>query len=233
MDSRLDSRRVAKFGVLTLVAVGGSLIFGAAAGAVLASISTLRGAALLTLSTGCSWVLFGALLCLVTRRPPLNLAEACLITMAYGEAILVSGALLDFGLLSSHTNLIDPGILNGSIVLVSNIVMAAVLNQLSPRIHRLSEVLFGTPRAKNCLVPFSELDAAQAFLKYKPAGISVNRYGVDVLRITRDESAWRSKLVHVEHADFAFLKPFDATLEVCYEVEPVHYRWNRAERYLL
>jgi len=79
--------------------------------------------------------------------------------------------------------------------------------------------------------PFADLNEAQAFLKYKPAGISVNRRGVDVLRITRDEAAWRSKLIHVVDADFAFLKPFDATLEACYEVEPVHYRWNRAERY--
>ena len=79
--------------------------------------------------------------------------------------------------------------------------------------------------------PFESLDEAQSFLKYKPTGISVNSNGVDVLRITRDELAWKSRLVSVNQADFAFLNPFDATLEVCYELEPIHYRWNRAERY--
>jgi len=79
--------------------------------------------------------------------------------------------------------------------------------------------------------PFTTLDEAQAFLKYKPAGIVVNGGEVDVLRITRDESAWKSRLVHVDRAKFGFLGSFDATLEVCYQVEPIHYRWNRAERY--
>ncbi len=78
--------------------------------------------------------------------------------------------------------------------------------------------------------PFSGLEEAKEFLKYKPAGLSVHSGCVDVLRITRDEAAWRSKLVHVVDQEFAFLEPFGAVLEVCYEVEPIKYRWNRAER---
>jgi len=79
--------------------------------------------------------------------------------------------------------------------------------------------------------PFKDLTEAGEFLKYKPAGISVHGGVVEVLRITRDETAWRSRLVKVDRAEIAFIKPFNATLEVCYEVEPIHYRWNMAERY--
>jgi len=81
--------------------------------------------------------------------------------------------------------------------------------------------------------PFAELAAAEAFLKYKPAGISVKQQEVNVLRITRDEAAWRARPVHVIEAEFEFLKPLNASFELCSELEPVHYRWNRAERYRL
>jgi len=79
--------------------------------------------------------------------------------------------------------------------------------------------------------PFTDLAEAKQFLKYKPAGISVGRSDVSVIRIVRDESAWKSALVHVDEAHFKFLDPFDATLEVCYTVDPICYRWNRAEHY--
>jgi hypothetical protein len=76
---------------------------------------------------------------------------------------------------------------------------------------------------------FSSLSEAAEFLKYEPAGIGVSREGqVNVVRITRDESAWDSRLVHVSKAQWQFLDGVDLTPEVCYEVLPIEYRWGRA-----
>jgi len=124
MDTRWDLRTVVRFGLLTLVAVGGSLIYGAAAGAVVPRVQS--GALLLTLSTGCSWVLLGLLLCAITHKPIISLADACLVTMAFGEGVLLVGALVDWGILVSKDSARDPLTLNVLIVLVSNIVMAWV-----------------------------------------------------------------------------------------------------------
>jgi len=81
--------------------------------------------------------------------------------------------------------------------------------------------------------PFQDLEEAATFLKYKPVGISVNGGQVDVLRIIRDERAWRFNLVPVEEARFAYLNLLNAEFEICYEVEPIQYRWNRAVKYAL
>ncbi len=79
---------------------------------------------------------------------------------------------------------------------------------------------------------FASLDEASAFLKYKPYGISVDRAGrANVVHITRDESAWRSLLVRVEAADWAFFRGQDVEPEICYEVEPILYQWNRGRIY--
>ena len=76
--------------------------------------------------------------------------------------------------------------------------------------------------------PFASLQEAKAFLKYKPQGISVERPGLlNVVRITRVEDEWRSRLVHVSEASFAFFNGKHVTPELCYEVEPIEYRWNR------
>jgi hypothetical protein len=76
--------------------------------------------------------------------------------------------------------------------------------------------------------PFSSLQEAKEFLKYKPQGISVEAPGLlNVVRITRDEEAWRSRLVRVSEADFRFFEGKRVTPEICYEVEPIEYRWNR------
>ena len=95
MGCVLDSRLIVRFGVLAAIAVGGSLLYGAAAGAVLPNQMSGNAALLLTLSTGCSWFVLGGLLWATTRKPILSLAEACLVTMAFGEAALVCGALID------------------------------------------------------------------------------------------------------------------------------------------
>jgi hypothetical protein len=122
MLSSFSSRRALKFGLLAALAVGGSLIFGAAAGAVLPDHASRRPAILLTISTGCSWVLLGGLLLLVTRKAPLDLAEVCLVAMGYGEGVLLAGALVDRVL--PIQGLAVP--VNVGIVLISNIVMAIV-----------------------------------------------------------------------------------------------------------
>ncbi len=120
----MDSRRATKFGLLTAVAVGGSLIYGAAAGRVLPEQMSGHGALLLTLSTGSSWFVLGALLVTLTRKSIWDLAEACLITMAYGEAVLIAGAAIDwtFGAAMVEAKLALPA--NIAIVAVSNVLMA-------------------------------------------------------------------------------------------------------------
>ncbi len=81
--------------------------------------------------------------------------------------------------------------------------------------------------------PFSSLEEVADRLKYKPFGISfdVERGEANVVRIVRDERAWRSRLVRVLAADWAFFAGRDAHLELCYEVAPIDYQWNRGRRF--
>lgn len=79
---------------------------------------------------------------------------------------------------------------------------------------------------------FASLDEAATFLKYKPYGISVDQAGrANVVHITRDELAWRSRLVRVAAADWAFFCSQDVEPEICYEVEPIFYQWDRGRVY--
>ena len=79
---------------------------------------------------------------------------------------------------------------------------------------------------------FSSLEEAAQFLKYKPFGLSVPRNGrVSVVSITREESAWKSRLVRVESADWGFFRDRTVLPEVCFQVEPIPYQWNRARLY--
>ena len=79
---------------------------------------------------------------------------------------------------------------------------------------------------------FDSLEEAEAFLKYKPCGISgQGPDAVSVVRIRRDEDAWRSKPVAVLHQEWAFLKPFQGLQpELCFEVAPIHYQFGRGQR---
>jgi hypothetical protein len=79
---------------------------------------------------------------------------------------------------------------------------------------------------------FDTLEQAQTFLKYKPAGIAVSNDGsTNVVHITRDESAWHSRVIHVETAQWAFLQDQPVKPEICYQVEPIPYQWNRGKVY--
>jgi hypothetical protein len=79
--------------------------------------------------------------------------------------------------------------------------------------------------------PFSTLESAAAFLKYKPYGLSVeNEDTLQVVRVRREEAAWRSRVVVVREAQWRFLDGCEAEFELCYEVEPIDYRWERGHR---
>lgn len=112
---------------LGAIALGGSLLFGAALGTSSPAWRAGRGAAWLALSAGLSWLLFGPLLVLVTRRGVLTCAHACLVTMAYGEMVLVPGAAL-LWLRASWPGLVSlsPAVWSAGLVGVSNVAMAAV-----------------------------------------------------------------------------------------------------------
>ena len=75
---------------------------------------------------------------------------------------------------------------------------------------------------------FETRDEAAAFLKYKPFGISVNNAGdANIVRIVRDEAAWQSTLVPVESAQWAFFADKNVRAEICFQVEPIVYQWQR------
>jgi hypothetical protein len=110
------------------IAVGGSSVYGASLSRRFPRWRPTSGALWLALSAGLGWCVFGPTLLLVTRRNALTCAHACLVTMAYGEAVLVSGALAN--LLQAHAprrNQVDPLRFNLATVGLSNVVMATVL----------------------------------------------------------------------------------------------------------
>jgi hypothetical protein len=87
-------------------------------------------------------------------------------------------------------------------------------------------------RAKPAELPphssFSSLEEAAAYLKYKPFGISLDAAGnANVAAIRRDEAAWKSRLVDVISAEWQFFEGKTVRPEICYEVEPIDYQWNR------
>jgi len=75
---------------------------------------------------------------------------------------------------------------------------------------------------------FDSLYQAKAVLKYKPFGISpTSNCKMNVVRIQRDERAWVSRLVAVKRQHWSFFDGKPVEPEICYEVEPVEYQWNR------
>jgi hypothetical protein len=80
--------------------------------------------------------------------------------------------------------------------------------------------------------PFASLEEAAALLQYKPFGISVDAgETANVVAITRDEAAWHARLVRVASAHWGFFQRREVQLELCYEVDPIDYRWNRGRTY--
>lgn len=114
--------------LLTGIAFIGSFIYGASLSLVLPQWRPTTGALWLALSAGLGWCLFGPVLVAVARRSAFTCAHACLITMAYGEMVLVAGAILNLLLyLANFTVVISPGVFNLAWVALSNVVMATML----------------------------------------------------------------------------------------------------------
>ncbi|HET6330445.1 MAG TPA: hypothetical protein VFF76_06605 [Holophagaceae bacterium] len=112
---------VATWSALTAIAVIGSCFYGASLARVLPW--DPRGSALwLALSSGLGWCVLGPMLILATRQHPKVLAQACLVTMAYGEGVLALGAVANLILSLRH-----PGLVNAGVVAASNVVMALAL----------------------------------------------------------------------------------------------------------
>lgn len=79
---------------------------------------------------------------------------------------------------------------------------------------------------------FGSLDEAAAWLKYRPFGISVDtRVSASVVRIRRREDLWRSRVVGVVAQEWAFFRGREVSPELCFEVEPIEYAWERARSY--
>ena len=107
---------------LAAVAVGGSLFYGVSLTRVLPALRTGGGPFLVAVCAGFAWCVFGPLLIAVTRLPILRCAHICLVSMAYGEAVLCIGAILN--LIGAGTA--APAAMNIACVLISDVVMAAV-----------------------------------------------------------------------------------------------------------
>jgi hypothetical protein len=119
---------LATWGALTAIAVGGSAVYGASLARVLPGWRPREGALWLALSAGAGWCVFGPGLIRVTGKHPFVCAQACMVTMAYGEGVLVTGAVLN-ALLADRQQLpwLDRGRFNFGWIGFSNVVMAATL----------------------------------------------------------------------------------------------------------
>lgn len=80
------------WGKLTAIAVGGSLFYGGSLSLLFRKWRARSSALWLALSAGGGWCIFGPFLIWLSRQRMLTCVQACLTTMAYGEAVLVSGA---------------------------------------------------------------------------------------------------------------------------------------------
>jgi len=104
-------------------------------------------------------------------------------------------------------------------------VLGEIASPDAPASFRLDR---GAPPVLSPGSPFASLEEAASFLKYKPFGLSVDGPAtLNVVRVRREESAWRSRVVAVAEGDWHFLAGREATLELCYEVEPIDYLWER------
>ncbi len=112
--------------MLTLVAVGGSLLYGASLALVLTGWNAAASALWLALSAGLAWFVLIPALCWVGRVRLAPCIDACLVTMACGEIVLGIGALINTAAWWSRAALNGVQI-NFAIVGLSNVIMALVL----------------------------------------------------------------------------------------------------------
>lgn len=112
---------------LTVIAVVGSCLYGASLSLVLPDWQPTGGALWILLSAGLGWFIFGPSLIYITKKNIFICAQACMITMAYGEGVLTIAALVNLFLYFNLPVSLDLAMLNFTMVVVSNIVMATVL----------------------------------------------------------------------------------------------------------
>lgn len=115
---------------LSLIAVAGTGIYGASLRLAVREWSAWQVALCLILATGLSWCVFGPLLVVLTRRNAFVCAHACLVTMAYGEGVLLITASLNaLCYILGHPICSDPKAFNVACVAASNIIMAVALTR--------------------------------------------------------------------------------------------------------
>jgi len=108
------------------IAVLGSILFGLSLIKVHPELDPLGSSLWFTLSAGVAWILFGPILWLATGLPWKVLAQACLVTMVYGEMVLITGAC--FQSVAGVAWISAAGVLvTAGWILLSNLVMAAAL----------------------------------------------------------------------------------------------------------
>jgi hypothetical protein len=126
-DSLVVRQMIPAWSVFFLIAVFGSLFYGASMSLVFPGLELGAGALLILFSAGLGWFVFGPLLLLVSKKPPLLCAHACMVTMVYGEAVLAVGALGNLLWWGSSLALYLATPWNALALLVGNITMGAVL----------------------------------------------------------------------------------------------------------
>ena len=110
--------------LLAAIAFVGSAFYGASLSVNFPDWPISSGAIWLIASAGLAWCLFGPALHWITGKPVLTCAHACLVTMAYGEGVLASGALVNYANAVYHfLTLNNSVIFNIAIVAISNLVM--------------------------------------------------------------------------------------------------------------
>lgn len=110
-----------------VLAVGGSLAYGASLGLAIHHGRVLQTAVWVMLSAGLSWLVFIPALALAARRSFFLCLDRCLLAMAWGEVVLLAGA--GVNLLLGYTHLMSPVPFNIVCVAVSNIVMTSVISR--------------------------------------------------------------------------------------------------------
>jgi hypothetical protein len=114
------------WGALIGIAVGGSCIFGGTLAPFFPEWNFLRGALWITLSAGLSWCIFIPTLSLISRQNLAVIFHASLVTMAYGEAVLVTAAAINLVLYGLKIP-VPAAAFNLAAVGLSNVVMLAGL----------------------------------------------------------------------------------------------------------